>query len=92
MKKITIGFDVYGTLVDPLDISINLQKLIGEKARPFAEIWRQKKLEYTFRRGLMNQYKNFNGCVQQAMQYAIECLDVSLSNKEKNRLLDLYSK
>jgi 2-haloacid dehalogenase len=91
MKKLTIGFDVYGTLVDPLGISVNLQKLIGDKAKPFAEIWRQKQLEYTFRRGLMNQYKNFDICIQQAMQYAIDSLNVSFSSNEKDDLLDLYS-
>jgi len=89
--KLTIGFDVYGTLVDPLEISIYLQKLIGNKAKPFAEIWRQKQLEYTFRRGLMDQYENFDVCVQQAMQYAIDFLHVSFSSNEKVNLLDLYS-
>ncbi len=91
MKKLTIGFDVYGTLVDPLEISVYLQKLIGKKAKPFAKIWRQKQLEYTFRRGLMNQYQNFDTCIQQAMQYAIDCLDVSFSSNEKDNLLGLYS-
>ncbi len=91
MKKLTIGFDVYGTLVDPLEISIYLQKLIGHKAKPFAEIWRQKQLEYTFRRGLMNQYQNFDICIQQAMQFAINSLNVSLPSYENKHLLDLYS-
>lgn len=91
MKRLTLGFDVYGTLVDPLNISVYLQKLIGKKAKPFAEIWRQKQLEYTFRRGLMNQYKNFDICIQQAMQYAIEFLNVRFSSNEKDNLLGLYS-
>ena len=91
MKKITIGFDVYGTLVDPLEMSQYLHKLIGEKSKLFAEIWRQKQLEYTFRRGLMNRYQDFDVCTQQAMQYAIEYFDVSLSSEEQNNLLSLYT-
>lgn len=91
MKKLTIGFDVYGTLVDPLEVSSYLHKLIGDKNKLFAEVWRQKQLEYTFRRGLMNQYKNFDICVQQAMQYAMDCLDVSFPSNEKDNLLNLYS-
>ena len=83
MKKLTIGFDVYGTLVDPLEVSSYLHKLIGDKNKLFAEVWRQKQLEYTFRRGLMNQYKNFDICVQQAMQYAMDCLTVSFTSNEK---------
>ena len=78
MKKQTIGLDVYGTLVDPLDISVYLQQLIGNKAKLFAEIWRQKQLEYTFRRGLMNQYQDFDICTQQALQYAIDSLNIVL--------------
>jgi 2-haloacid dehalogenase len=90
MKKLAIGFDVYGTLVDPLEISVYLHKLIGDKAKPFTEIWRQKQLEYTFRRGLMNRYKDFDVCTQQAMQYATKHLDISFSNEEKNNVLHLY--
>lgn len=90
MEKLTIGFDVYGTLVDPLEISHYLQKLIGEKSKPFAEIWRQKQLEYTFRRGLMNCYQDFDICTQHAMQFAMQYLDITFSNKENNSVINLY--
>lgn len=90
MKRLTIGFDVYGTLVDPLEISSYLQKLIGEKAKSFVEIWRQKQLEYTFRRGLMDRYQNFDVCTQQAMQYAMKQLNITLSNEASISVLNLY--
>ena len=90
MRKLVIGLDVYGTLVNPLGISHYLQKLIGKKSKKFAEVWRQKQLEYTFRRGLMNHYQNFDVCTQQAMQYAIKYLDISFSEKEIINLLNLY--
>lgn len=91
MGKLTIGFDVYGTLVDPLEVSQHLYSLIGEKSKQFAIIWRQKQLEYTFRRGLMNRYRDFDICTQQSMQYAMEHLDVSFSSTEKNNLINLYT-
>jgi FMN phosphatase YigB (HAD superfamily) len=53
MNKV-IGFDVYGTLVDPLEIGQHLQQLIGDKALEFAQLWHDKKVEYAFRRGLMH--------------------------------------
>ena len=90
MEKLTIAFDVYGTLVDPLAISQHLHSLIGEKSKQFAFVWRQKQLEYTFRRGLMNCYQDFDICTQQAMQYAIENLEVGFTNTEKTKLLNLY--
>ena len=48
-----IAFDVYGTLVDPLAIADHLELLVGDRAGRFAELWRTKQLEYSFRRGLM---------------------------------------
>ena len=90
MKKITIGFDVYGTLVNPIEVSSYLHELVGDKNKLFAEIWRQKQLEYTFRRGLMNQYQNFDICTQHALQYTIDFLNVSFTNHEKDTLLKLY--
>ena len=88
--KLTIGFDVYGTLVDPLEMSQYLHKLIGENSKQFAEIWRQKQLEYTFRRGLMNRYQDFDICTQHAMKYAQKYLNVSFSSSEKTNLLNQY--
>ena len=90
MKKITIGFDVYGTLVDPLEMSQYLHELIGERSKQFAIIWRQKQLEYTFRRGLMNCYEDFDVCTQQALQYTMKNLGINFSSMEITNLLDLY--
>jgi len=90
LRKLTIGFDVYGTLVDPLEISHYLRKLIGDKSILFAEIWRLKQLEYTYRRGLMNRYQDCDVCTQQAMQYVLDYLDIRFSTEEKNNLLNVY--
>ena len=90
MKKITIGFDVYGTLVDPLEIGQHLYELFGERSKQFAVIWRQKQLEYTFRRGLMDRYQDFDVCTQQALQYTMKDLGINFSSTEITGLLDLY--
>ena len=90
MAKLAIGLDVYGTLVDPIEIHQQLRKTVGEKARLFAQIWRQKQLEYTFRRGLMDCYQNFDVCTQQALRYTAQYLGIRLSALEKAELLDLY--
>lgn len=37
-----LGFDVYGTLVDPLAMAEPLRALVGEQAGRFAELWRSK--------------------------------------------------
>ncbi|MBT4268005.1 MAG: hypothetical protein HN580_25125 [Deltaproteobacteria bacterium] len=48
----TFAFDVYGTLVDTHGVMILLEKLIGDQATEFSRLWREKQLEYSFRRGL----------------------------------------
>lgn len=92
MNNLTIGFDVYGTLVDPLEMSQYLNSLIGEKANEFAVVWRQKQLEYTFRRGLMQSYQNFDVCTEQALKFAMQVLDVEIENENQSNLLSLYTK
>ena len=57
--SLTLAFDVYGTLIDTGGIVTALQKLIGDQAKPFSDLWRSKQLEYSFRRGLMQNYRDF---------------------------------
>jgi 2-haloacid dehalogenase len=57
--KITLAFDVYGTLVDPSGMAAHLAPDLGAKAAEFADCWREKELEYSFRRGLMHNYADF---------------------------------
>ncbi|QDE31136.1 haloacid dehalogenase type II [Shewanella polaris] len=86
-----IGFDVYGTLVDPVDMGQHLQVLIGDKAQEFGQLWHDKKVEYAFRRGLMQKYEDFSVCTQQALQYCLSVFNVTLSNSEQQDLLAKFS-
>ncbi|MBA2451606.1 MAG: haloacid dehalogenase type II [Chloroflexia bacterium] len=90
MDPRTLSFDVYGTLVDPLGMTTHLQETVGEQADRFAALWREKQIEYTFRRGLMRRYEDFNVCTRQAMQYVALALDVDLSQADQDRLLEAY--
>jgi 2-haloacid dehalogenase len=66
---ITLGFDVYGTLIDTHGIIVTLERFIGSKAAEFSRAWRDKQLEYSFRRGLMQNYENFAVCTGNAFDY-----------------------
>lgn len=87
---ITLAFDIYGTLINPAGITERLHTVAGDKASTFARLWREKQLEYTFRRGLMNSYCDFTVCVQQALQFTAANLQIALSKKENDRLMALY--
>jgi 2-haloacid dehalogenase len=83
-------FDVYGTLINTQGIVTDLHDLIGQKAEDFSRTWRDKQLEYSFRRGLMQCYAPFSICTSDALDYACLFHKVELSIQQKNRLLQSY--
>ena len=86
----TLGFDVYGTLIDTHGVIVQLQTMIDDKAQAFSNTWREKQLEYTFRRGLMRQYKNFPVCTRQALDYCCRLYQIDLSDEQKQSLMAGY--
>lgn len=85
-----IAFDIYGTIVDPSDMVNNLAKSFGSQAKQAAQLWRDKQIEFTFRRALMRKYVDFDKCTAQALTYVCEQMSVSIKNDEKSALLDAY--
>jgi 2-haloacid dehalogenase len=86
-----IGFDIYGTLVDPLEMNEHLRPLVGEDlADRFSELWRNKQIEYTFRRALMRRYEDFRVCTKQALVYATRYLGIELSEEDQEKLIEEY--
>lgn len=85
-----IGFDIYGTLVDPLEMNEHLRPLAGEKADRFSELWREKQIEYTFRRGLMRRYEDFGVCTRQSLLFAAKALELDLSEENQQHLIEEY--
>jgi 2-haloacid dehalogenase len=86
----TLAFDVYGTLIDTQGVIVTLKKHVGEKAAEFSAAWRGKVLEYSFRRGLMQNYENFDTCTAQALDYTCALYKVSLSQQAKEALMGEY--
>ncbi len=86
-----IGFDIYGTLVDPLEMNEHLRPVVGEElADRFSELWRQKQVEYTFRRALMRRYEDFGVCTRQALSHTANVLSVGISEKDREKLIEEY--
>ncbi len=82
-------FDVYGTLLDFNSAVAGLAEQIGPKASQLSIIWRQKQLEYSWLRTLMGRHTDFDGITREALDYAINSLDLGeLSLQEV--LLDLF--
>lgn len=88
--SITLAFDVYGTLIDTHGVVTRLQEFVGGKAEEFSRVWREKQLEYSFRRGLMRSYETFGVCTSQALDYTNTYLDAGLTTEQKTALLTEY--
>jgi len=89
---IALAFDIYGTLINPHGVVSELQRHVGARAQEFSSIWRDKQLEYTFRRGLMGRYENFPTCTRQALDYSDSLLQTGLDESAKNALMQVYRK
>ena len=87
---VTLAFDVYGTLIDTHSVVSKLQETMGSKAVQFSQAWREKQLEYSFRRGLMKNYQNFSICTSDALDYMCTYYHVPMTEQQKKELLNLY--
>lgn len=85
-----LAFDVYGTLVDPMGMSDLLRQDAGDQAESIAALWREKQLEFSFRKGLMKAYEDFGVCTRQALRYAMATRKLELSQEREGELMAAY--
>jgi len=88
----SFAFDIYGTLIDPMALGEVLKGMVGEKAEIFNSLWRDKQLEYSFRKATMEKFNHFSECTRQALDYCDQFLSTSLSESQKAELLGMYRK
>ena len=86
----TLAFDVYGTLVDPMGMSRLLTQDAGDRAEAVAALWREKQLEFSFRKGLMKVYEDFGACTRQALRFALATHKLPLTEDRENALMAAY--
>ncbi len=77
-------FDAYGTLFDVHSVVPK-----GELAE-LSKLWRQKQLEYTWLRSLMDRYVDFWEITQAALLAAAAQLQIGLSDTQRDALMNAY--
>src|SRR5271165_5427598 len=85
--QLGLAFDVYGTLVDPLRMADYLVEVAGDEAERFAQVWREKQLEYSWRHSLMGHYVPFDECAREGLRYAARSFTLTLSAEAEATLL-----
>jgi len=88
--RATFALDIYGTLIDPLAVRTALVTHVGDEAGRFAETWRTKQLEYSFRRGLMGEYRNFTQVTRMALDYACDLYSAGIADGDRIKLMNHY--
>jgi 2-haloacid dehalogenase len=88
--SVTLAFDVYGTLIDTHGVVVALTRFVGDRAPEFSQAWREKQLEYSFRRGLMQHYEDFAVCTRQALDYTNAVFGSPLGEQDKAELMAVY--
>lgn len=89
---VTLGFDVYGTLIDTHGLVPVLRDLVGDRAEAFSQAWRDKQLEYAFRRGLMEEYADFGVCTLQALHFTRAAFGAEFDEEQIQDLIGRYKR
>lgn len=89
----TLAFDIYGTLIDTHAVAAQLESMLHDTAltQRFTQQWRDKQLEYSFRRGLMGAYADFSTCTRQALDYCCELFSTPFTQGERDSLMQVYA-
>jgi 2-haloacid dehalogenase len=91
IQREVLAFDLYGTLVDPIAISTELDEVLGgARGRAAAQLWRLKQLEYSFRLTVMGQYEDFRWVTARALDFALAASGASLTAGQASRLVEHY--
>ena len=91
MPQTAVAFDIYGTLADTAGVARALEAHT-EDAAGFASRWRDKQLEYTFRRTVMGVYADFAQCTKEALLYVCAERGISLNEEQRASLTAEYAR
>ena len=82
-------FDAYGTLFD-VHAVVEAGRAVSADPAALSAVWRQKQLEYTWLRALMDRYEDFWAVTAAALRHAVRRLGLTASEAELARLMDAY--
>jgi 2-haloacid dehalogenase len=82
-------FDAYGTLFDVHSAVGRGGATLGDKAQGVSDLWRQKQLEYTWLRSLMDTHVDFWQVTSEGLDYALAAHGID-DPALKDSLMNLY--
>ena len=85
-----ILFDAYGTLFDVHSVALMAEQLYPGKGSDISALWRAKQIEYTHLRTLSGRYNNFWEVTRDALDFALERLELTPTPEQSERLMNQY--
>ncbi|MGH8779692.1 haloacid dehalogenase type II [Paraburkholderia sp.] len=85
-----IAFDLYGTLFDVHSVAARCDDAFPGRGREISALWRQKQLEYTWLRSLMQRYVDFEQATEDALRFACRQLGLELDSRTHDTLRNAY--
>ncbi len=82
-------FDAYGTLFDVNAAAAQCRDALGDRADELSALWRNRQLEYTWLRSLMQEYVEFWQVTGDGLDYALAALGIE-DDDLRERLMDIY--
>jgi 2-haloacid dehalogenase len=83
-------FDAYGTLFDVHSVVTRAGAGVPGDLGALSLLWRQKQLEFTWLRALMDRYQDFWRITEAALRTALAQLQIPASEAQIGQLLDAY--
>jgi 2-haloacid dehalogenase len=91
MRVKAVVFDAYGTLFDVLRFDVHRFDIPGFDIPPaLAALWRQKQLEYTWLRSLMESYQDFWHVTEASLRAAVKQLKIEWTDGQLDSLMQAY--
>ena len=85
-----VVFDLYGTLFDVHSMVARCDASFPGRGHELSTLWRQKQLEYTWLRSLMNRYVDFEQATAEALSFTCRHLHLDLDAPTSEALCDAY--
>ena len=83
MRIKAVLFDVYGTLLDVHGLAPLLDRLAPGRGDSLSALWRQRQIDYTRLRTLIDRYEPFDKVTSDGLDYACAKLGVGLSPAQR---------
>ena len=90
MKLDALVFDAYGTLFDVHSVQRRCEECWPGRGAALSVAWRAKQLEYTWQRSLMRAYRPFSEVTRDALRYACEQMQLSLTAEREQSVMEEY--